>query len=154
MAFPILWQQVHSRLANERYACSEADLARTLMRYYSGGMLDASLSPPMFAADISDKPRASPLALLQRQEKRATLSNLRGEQVKLHPLAAHLLPYLDGAHSRPMLLAALQDWINKQLLTPLKAEQTTAKKYASSEIAEQMLENALQKFAEAALLIA
>jgi hypothetical protein len=60
--------------------------------------IDATLSPPRLSSRISDYPTVSRLVRLQAQNG-STVTNQKGEAVRLTDLARHVVTLLDGAHS-------------------------------------------------------
>ena len=105
---------------------------------------------PPFAVQVSDRPRASSLALHQVQQA-PLVSNLRHEQVQLEDLPLMVLPYLDGQHDRAALLDELLRLIETGRLAPPK-EVGTDSQMIRKQLAHD-LEYALRWLARAALLV-
>lgn len=83
-------------------------LANLALACFASGSLDLHARQAPFARWPGARPTASPLARLQAQGGRS-VTNLLGATVELDdPLAARLLPLLDGSRDRAALLAAIR----------------------------------------------
>jgi methyltransferase-like protein/SAM-dependent methyltransferase len=71
-------------------------------------LVDLHVSPPRFALQVSERPRASPLARLQAASGNQ-VTNLRHESVGLGEFERQLLRLLDGRHDRAALLDRLTE---------------------------------------------
>jgi trans-aconitate methyltransferase len=78
---------------------------RVLLEAFAARMIDVTLSPPRLATGISDYPTASPLARLQAQDG-STVTNQKGETVRLSDMARHVVTMLDGAHGKHAVIDA------------------------------------------------
>jgi methyltransferase-like protein len=75
---------------------------------YSGNLVELYAYAPRLVLDLSERPRASPVAQWQaRRGDRVT--NLRHERVRLDPVERLLLLYLDGEHDLAALVERLRE---------------------------------------------
>ncbi|MCB0011578.1 MAG: class I SAM-dependent methyltransferase [Anaerolineales bacterium] len=128
-AFAILLEQSPQTLpfmelltAARAAANSQADLgtdaqvlAGNLVRGYTYDnemVMLHSFAPPLTVTP-GERPVASPVARWEAAQEYAVVANLRQERVRLEPLAALLLPLLDGQHDREALAAHLMGLIEK-----------------------------------------
>lgn len=89
-------------------------LSANIMRAYSYStrLVELHLHAPQFALEGGQHPIASRLARQQAAAGATKVANLRHERVKLDPVSQHLLPHLDGKHSREQLLGILTGLVN------------------------------------------
>jgi methyltransferase-like protein/2-polyprenyl-3-methyl-5-hydroxy-6-metoxy-1,4-benzoquinol methylase len=76
---------------------SEHILMEAVLHCAQANLLELRSAPPSFAAEISERPLASPLARLQAQGP-GLIGNLRHRLVEVADLDRIVLRYLDGAH--------------------------------------------------------
>jgi hypothetical protein len=131
-------------------------LSQALLAAYAGAsnaLVELSLRPPRFAAQVSDRPEASRLARLQAAAG-AQVTNLRHHQVNLSDFDRELLVLLDGRHSRAAQLAALLDRFRQGRLTLSRQGQVVREIHQARPILSQTLDQQLPRLADAALLVA
>lgn len=140
LPFRDLWQTVTQRVAAAGSALpadSERMLGESLHRCHESGFLEYRVSEPPFTTDISERPRASPLARAQAAAGEEVVVSMRHHLVALEPFEQQLVPLLDGTTTR----AQLQERLSER--TP-----------AGSEPVPEQIEAALRRFARGALLLA
>ena len=109
-----LIQEALSRLAERRPAfVAFSDLlergeapTRFFMDAYAAGLMDVALSPPCVSSCVSDRPTVSPLVRLQALSD-STVTNQKGDAVRLTDLGRHVVTLLDGVHSRDDVAASV-----------------------------------------------
>ena len=128
-----------------RHACqSKADLnvdaqvlAGNLVRGYTYDnemVMLHSFAPPLTVTP-GERPVASPVARWQAAQGYEVVANLRQERVRLEPLAARLLPLLDGEHDGPALCAHLQGLVESGVLR-LKVKERPVAEMIAIEVAQ------------------
>lgn len=120
----------------------EHTLATTLLQTFlcSTNIVHFSVRPSPLAPTLSDMPTARPLARLQAQRGRF-VTNMHHQRIRLSEEQCCLLPLLDGTH-------------NRTTITRLFAEQTPHSEDDDPTYIERFVEEQLQWFYEAALLVA
>lgn len=139
--FETLLDQARS-LAGRHSPDDAPQLASRLLNCYASGLVECSLSPPVFTTTVSEKPVAAPYVRL-RAECGSTLTNLRLEGVTIDGPSRHVLRHLDGQHDRAALHTLVADWCRNHNHTSVTSERI-----------ETFLAKLLPAFAKAALLIA
>ncbi len=128
-------------------------LGQNLAKCVANGLLEITTSPDGFLMRISDRPQASRLARIEAQTSNR-VTNRRHELIEVDDATRNLLPRLDGNHDRKALLQELIQAVNRGdvsvLVDGLPA--THGEKVLPS--LELTLNQALQKLASNALLIA
>jgi methyltransferase-like protein len=160
LAFDELRRQARARLnfaPPEATAAADTQvLGQALLTAYASAanaLVELSLWPPRFAATVSDRPEASPLARLQAAGSRE-VTNLRHQQVALSEFDRQLMPHLDGRHSRTAALDALLERFRQGRLTLAKNGQPIRESDQARSVLAQTLEQQLPRLAGAALLLA
>jgi trans-aconitate methyltransferase len=97
-----------SNLADHNGASS----MRPFMEACAARTIDVTLSPPRLSSRISDYPTVSKLVRLQARDG-STVTNHKGEAVRLTDLARHVVTLLDGVHS----LDAVAQSVGEQMQT-------------------------------------
>ena len=92
------------------------DLATRLLNCYTSGLVEFSLGPPRFVAQISGRPVASPYARLCAREG-AKVVNMRLESTASAELARLVLKHLDGQHDRPRWLPWFRNGLKRRTPT-------------------------------------
>jgi methyltransferase-like protein len=132
-------------------------LAVRLLNCYLSGLVEFSLSPPVFVTRVSDRPVASPYARLRAAEN-GKIVNLRLESVALTAPSRLVLQHLDGQHDRAALINLVTNWVKSaqpDALALPSGESPPSAAQAPAEVrAAQYLDALLQAFAKSALLIA
>jgi methyltransferase-like protein len=110
--FEGLWERVRERLTAGGRAAPLADeegraiLRGALLRLFLSDLVDLHVRPPLFAATVSERPVASPLARLQAEAGAFATSLLR-RTVRLDELTRAVLVELDGSRTAEDVLEAL-----------------------------------------------
>ena len=152
--FDALCQQAQSLVGASGPMSAEARqrLAATLLQCYQADLLELHASPPTFVREISERPKATPLA---RQQAAASplVTNLRHRLVELPPFDRALLMHLDGSHQRRDLLAPLAEDMRSGKLQAAAKDGSRPTPDAIPAILEKSIEPALRRIAVNALLI-
>ncbi len=107
--FGQLLEEARGRLGDAAGAEDARLLGESLLSFYaqaSTRLVELHACPPRFAAEVSERPAASPLARLQA-EKGNQVTNLRHELMTLQEFDRQLLRLLDGQRDRPALVEAM-----------------------------------------------
>ena len=127
---------------------------------YSGRLIELRTWAPRFAAQVSERPVASPWARYQIQTG-AEVTTLCHTRAELKGIAQYVLGHLDGTHDRADLLAGLEKSVaaGTLILQPIDGEKAADKPAAADgaqvqHILSEELDEALQGLARAALLVA
>jgi len=121
-----------------------AAFARLLLRLAALKAVSVHVRPPRFAATVSERPCASPLARVQAR-RGMLLTSLRHQQIRLEDaISRELLQLLDGSRTRAELLAELER-------VPFATREPGA---AALELGAGGLETSLARMARDALLVA
>jgi methyltransferase-like protein/cyclopropane fatty-acyl-phospholipid synthase-like methyltransferase len=160
LAFDALCSQARARLG---YDSAESDAARqdalalgkALLTAHASneGIVELWLRPPAFAAEVSERPVASPLARLQAEDSQLVI-NLRHDGVGLTPFDRHLLPLLDGTRDRAALVTALLDKVQQGVLHISQDDTPITDPERAQAILAEVLDQQLPRLAKAALLTA
>ena len=127
-----------------------------LLSLWQVDSVEAFVSPPRFAGEISERPLADPLT---RQQAKAieTVTTRRHTTVRLDPLARRILVYLDGTRDTAAIVAQLQRDLRGGLISFSK---NGGEKAGEGEVVEptprqltELIESALGFFCGSALLI-
>jgi SAM-dependent methyltransferase len=122
---------------------------RAFMEAFAAGMIDLALAPPPLASEISDHPTASPLVRLQAQDG-STVTNQRGEAVRVTDLTRHVLTLLDGAHTR----GVLSDAVGRQIQSGIDMNVWIVRRGDEALDAGRVTDDILRQLHHHALLIA
>jgi methyltransferase-like protein/cyclopropane fatty-acyl-phospholipid synthase-like methyltransferase len=131
-------------------------LAKAILTAYAGGsnnLVELWLRPPSFAATVSDRPLASPLARLQAAAG-PTVSSLRHQAVTLGEFDRQLLPYLDGTRTRSGMLKVLLEHFRRGKLTLARNGAPIVEEHRARPVLAETLDMQLPNLARAALLVA
>ena len=123
---------------------SEEEFVQTLASLYCQEALEFYLEPPSCETQWTNTPLASPLARYQATQGQLPLINLRCEFINLTPVAAALLPHLNGEKNQQVLLAILRNLVKNKKIKLDKAEKNQL---------EIVLEQALREIADGGLLM-
>jgi hypothetical protein len=94
-------------------------LLRTLLRGAAARVVELEVAPPVLAAAVAERPRASPLARLDARTG-LLVTDLWHRRMKLEDEAsAFLLGLLDGTRGRPELADAMERFFAEHAATPL-----------------------------------
>jgi methyltransferase-like protein len=127
--------------------------AQLLRLYLSGGPVELHVVAPMFVREVSDRPRASPLARYQALQG-DVVTNLRHEPVQLSDVERFTIRLLDGSLDRAAIAAALEDAIRRGALVPSRARNEVGDDLDAAAIGERVAHAALSRAAASALLAA
>lgn len=147
LPFADLLDRTRARLADGKDAPSAELLADAMLRCALVRLIELHVRPTRGATRLSDRPRVSPLALLQAQDG-ATVSTLGHANVDLAPFDRLVLRHTDGTRD----VAAMTDLVASALargeLTPSAEEGST-----HADLREAVL-RAWQQFLAVSLLVA
>lgn len=157
--FATLQARIQQRLAgapavgsDERPAASAEKLAETLLDLFTHNIIELHVSEPEFTTEISEFPRASPVARRQAAVG-SRAANLRHRIVGLIDFDQLVLAHLDGRHDRRALLAVMQASIQDgSYAFQLQGRPITDLEEAEPILAR-LLDESLQRLAAGALLV-
>jgi methyltransferase-like protein/SAM-dependent methyltransferase len=154
LGFDLLWERVRPRLGAADPDATAAELAQVLLVGYRAGVLDLSRTPPVFAANVSQRPLASALARIQAAEDEYVSTLLHGT-MKPDDLERFVLGCLDGTRDP----AAVSDMFGRaiesgayELTDPTGAVVTEPERIR--EFAQEAVPAALSRLAHTHLLMA
>jgi methyltransferase-like protein/2-polyprenyl-3-methyl-5-hydroxy-6-metoxy-1,4-benzoquinol methylase len=129
-------------------------LGEGLLRCYTSAasLVELHVHPPRFAAAVSDRPVASPLARYQAAVGNQ-VTNLRHELVTLGDFERHVLRLLDGSRDRAALVGALATLVAQGELMVQQDGQPVVDAAAIRRHLGQALEEQLPRLARGALLV-
>jgi methyltransferase-like protein/2-polyprenyl-3-methyl-5-hydroxy-6-metoxy-1,4-benzoquinol methylase len=121
---------------------------------YSDCLVELHVYAPPFVLEVSELPRASPVALFQAQ-KGNIVTNLRHERIALSGMSYHLLRHLDGSRDRAALLDALAGLVAAGVIEVRQDQDDEPVKDAEQarSILAERLDLVLHHLARAALLV-
>lgn len=119
---------------------------------YSPQLVGLHTCTPPLVREVSERPRASPVARFQTQDG-TVVTNLWHKRVRLDPLQRHLLRHLDGTRDRTALLNDLTSLVTEGVLTVQQEGGPVEDSSVTRTILAQGLEQHLHILAQAALLI-
>ncbi len=131
-------------------------LGKAILTFYAGGSevwIRLWLKQPEFAARVSDRPVASPLARLQAT-RGPNVTNLLHENVKLGEYLRQVLPYLDGNHTQEALLERMLEQFRQGRLTVAVDGSPIREEPQARPILARTLEQELPLLVQSALLVA
>lgn len=131
-------------------------LGRYLLTAYAStgtGLVELHLCPPRFAAAVSERPAASPLARLQA-ETGNVVTNLRHEPVQLGEFERQLLRHLDGSRDHAALADAMAALVARGDLVVEEQGRPVDSTAKVARAATQGVEQLLLRLAQRALLTA
>jgi methyltransferase-like protein len=85
-------------------------LAERLMKCYTTGLLEFSITPPKFTVKVNEKPVAGPYVRMCA-ERGERIANMKLQISLLDELRRAILKKLDGQHDRAMLVKVVQEWL-------------------------------------------
>ena len=157
VAFETLWERVCGRLASGGRTAplpdaeARAALRESLLRLYLTGLLDLHARPPVFAAEVSERPVGSPLARLQAAE-RPVVTNLLRRRVGLDDPSRAVLVLLDGRRTVADVLEAIVARVVRGELELRGASGAVREEGAAREVLASAIGPMLERLAAAALL--
>jgi methyltransferase-like protein/SAM-dependent methyltransferase len=119
---------------------------------YSEQLLELYCYPPRFTTNIAERPVASAVARYQAQQGSLRVTNLRHGTVEINQLEQYILIHLDGRHDHTDLLNQLATLVMEGSLTLTDAGQPVRDAQQARSILVDLLEEALQRLAQTALL--
>jgi methyltransferase-like protein len=117
---------------------------------YSDNLVELHVYAPHFVVEVSERPVASPVARLNAA-KRAPVTNVRHERVRLNEISYHLLPYLDGSRDRAALLEIVEGLVAQGLI--VIEQDGGAAEAGREDTPAELLDSVLQQLANAALMV-
>lgn len=132
-----------------------AHLSMNLLRMfsYSDTLLEFHTIPTRCTTKIANMPKVSVVARGLVAKGYSTVSNMRHQRVQLEPLAQLILPLLDGEHSQRALISHLKGLVESGKITLESSDGTPLTKAKLQSRIKHELNQQLQWFAHAALLI-
>lgn len=120
---------------------------------YSDTLMEVHTIPTRCTTKISNNPKATHVSRWLVQKGYSTVSNMRHQRVQLEPLAQLILPLLDGEHSQRALITHLKRLVDEGEITFENTDGKPLTKAKMQSRIKQELNQQLQWFAHAALLI-
>ncbi len=165
--FGELLDRAYERLGQEAVAPATRTLDEQILSAhllkgftYSGRLIELHTFTPQFTTQPSERPIASPWARYRAQTN-SELTNLCHMRIELKGIAQYLLSHLDGTHDRADLLEGLEKSVASGALvlqpngdTPTEPAKPVPEGEGIREVLKEEMEDALQKLARVALLIA
>src|SRR5262249_29482458 len=168
LPFETLWGRVKERVGstsvtaivepkgvvptNEAVASSPEALAEALLNAFCHNIIEVHGVEPDFTLEISEFPRASPIARRQARSV-SRVANLRHRLIALDDFDQFLLPHLDGRHDRRALVAELNGAIQSGALTMKASGRPITDAGEAEPMLTRMLEESLKRLASGALLV-
>ena len=154
--FNELLNRVRKSLKGKNDAALEADetsLSKIILWTYAAGLVELHIYQPDFTLKISERPVASPLALLQLQNGNR-ITNLRHNSVQMEgSLEIRLLLLLDGARDRTAILNELANLVESGAASLRMNDIEVRDRLKAIEILSKGLETSLKQIAHLALLV-
>jgi hypothetical protein len=167
--FATLWARVEENLASSAgpavsgahpsvaasdppHLASPERLAEALLDAFAHKIVDLHVHEPGFTTEISEFPRASPVARRQAATQ-PRVPNLRHRLVGLIDFDQFVLPYLDGRHDRRVLVAEMQDAIEKGVFTLQVQGRPITDPLEAAPLLERLLDESLRRLAAGVLLL-
>jgi SAM-dependent methyltransferase len=159
LPFATLWALVEARLtlsgdkddSKTSPSTSAAQLAEAMLGAFAHNIIELHVYEPAFTTELSDLPRASPIA--RHQAAAGRVANSRNRMVKLMDFDRFLLPLVDGRRDRLALLAELQGAIEGGVLTIQSQGRPITDPSEAEPILMRLLEESLQRLAACTLLV-
>jgi len=130
-------------------------LGQAFLSFYtsaSTSLLELYLTPPRFAAKVSEKPVASPLVRLQA-EKEQHGTNLRHETVYFGEFESHILRHLDGTRDFNALVDLICKLADNGEIRIEKEEEPITGELQRRDFIVETLRRQLETFSRSALLV-
>lgn len=155
LAYDEVVQQANDLLGTTAPPPAEAavQLAQAVAPLYLAGLLGLHVHVPAFMTAVSDRPTATPLARLQANSGAAVI-NRRHREVPLSGLERMLLAQLDGRRDRSAILEAATARTLAGDIEMRTGEKVITDPPTVRAVLNQELDAALQRLAQAALLVA
>jgi methyltransferase-like protein/2-polyprenyl-3-methyl-5-hydroxy-6-metoxy-1,4-benzoquinol methylase len=158
IAFEALLETVSERMKSAAHAepfdqTQRDELGRTIIECVVNGFLEIHSDVDRFTVAVSDRPQVGRWTLAEA-EATGQVTNRRHEPVSLDEMSHQLLKYLDGQRDRAALVALLVEAVNRGQLSILREGLPAGTGSGTMEILEQVLDQALDKLARHALLVA
>jgi len=152
----IALQETYNRTPDDETIQKDtALLSMNLLRMfsYSDTLLEFHTIPTRCTTKIANMPKVSVVARHLVEKGYSTVSNMRHQRVQLEPLAQLILPLLDGEHSQRALISTLKGLVESGKITLESTDGTPLTKAKLQSRIKHELNQQLQWFAHAALLI-
>jgi methyltransferase-like protein/2-polyprenyl-3-methyl-5-hydroxy-6-metoxy-1,4-benzoquinol methylase len=150
MSYADLQAQVAGRLGNSG---TEDRLMPTLMQCYLANLVELNRYPPKFALELSQRPRAFPIARLQAADGLDRVSTLRHRTIILGEFDRLILPMLDGTRTLAQLTDEALAAISRGEFSIQKQDQPVTDPAEAREVIAESIPIVLQRLARAALLM-
>jgi methyltransferase-like protein/2-polyprenyl-3-methyl-5-hydroxy-6-metoxy-1,4-benzoquinol methylase len=159
VAFDTLLARARTKVVDplrEDSASDDQNLGTALLTAYAKvgrKVVELSVRPPAFSAEVSERPVASSLVRFQAQTM-TRVTNLRHEVVQLSPFDVELVRLLDGTRDRTALVEALVEVVRLGRLKVFDGDQPVDDITRVRLIVEEILDQRLPRLAKTALLTA
>jgi methyltransferase-like protein len=153
LKFSELLQQAALQLSTST-AESENSLAKALLNAYLKGQIEAFVYPPRCVTLPGAYPKVSDLARTQLKLGKNSVSNLRCEQLQLHPLLCKIIPFIDGQHDQMSLMNIVHELTKRGIINAQKDGQFVAANAVTPDMLHHFLQEVLTYLARSALLVA
>jgi len=133
---------------------AEASVCKTLFGLVVAGQATASALPLKADGRAAERPRAWQVARVEAQAKQPWITSLHHVAVPLDPVAAVLLPYLDGNNDRQTLKVRLTEALRRgEVRVPELPSEPGQREHVQFEtVVAQYIERTLSRLARHALL--
>jgi methyltransferase-like protein len=156
MSFDELLDNARARLGAAENPNDAQTLAEALLNTYARAgehLIELWLRPPVFRAQVSECPVASPLARFQAGTS-PYVTNLRHEIVALNPFNRDLLPFLDGTRNHQALLETMMERFERRAFQISRQNESITDATKARQVLELLLKQQLPELARSALLVA
>lgn len=127
-------------------------LAETLLQCYQGGVVDLHAFEPSMAAEVGERPEASPLARLQA-ETSPRVANLRHKVIELSAFDRLVLGLLDGQRDGFALIDGLADAVADGRFPLVQEGRPVTESFKVRQILGRSIDPSLRRLASSALLL-
>ncbi len=149
----LAYQQVKQPLVRDAdsYARDLAEIGGLLLELYSRDLLQLRAHPQRFTAEVSEQPKASPLARHQAKEN-GWVTNMRHEITQVSDLDRRVLRLLDGENTHDDIRLALQGFIDSgEMVMQRDGQPLTGE--AAGELLAELIPATLKTLARSAILV-
>jgi methyltransferase-like protein/cyclopropane fatty-acyl-phospholipid synthase-like methyltransferase len=152
-----LFESVMERLP-DRWKRSDAGTQRglllaDLLSVYGLGAVDLRTWQVPCEAEVSERPRLSPVAAYQVRNGKTTVVDMQHRQTRIGPVARLLAPVLDGTHDRAALVEHAMTLARDGDLPLRDKEALLARPDEARRTVESVVDQALRNLAKSALLV-
>ncbi len=130
-----------------------ASLAQDILAIYGLGAVELRTWQPPFAAEVSDRPRISPVAAYQVKAGKTRVVNMYHRQTPIGPVARLLAPLLDGTRDRAALIEHAKTLVRDGDLALRDKEALDSNPEEAQRVIAAGVDQALRNLARSALLV-